>query len=399
MRRLESELFGGLPSRLLEKANFRNLARGSAGPGQAREDSEESDPNQAGASPLQGNRGIITGGQEIQASPSNTEEAPGSLPRPRATLHRRQNLLRTSKKIEKSIVYEKQDVYSKMTQLNFEDIFCKGQAAIKEQLHRRKRRPETDAEPVDDYTCKRHSSVDASKARRETTATENPLVNALDGQAHEGAEDYAQAKPQASTVAAKRERRPGFEARLKRKKDDLVEEVVKCFNGKVGDDIDRHIFMKDIIDYLEVNIDDIRKRYNVKKLSLAASPASGSLPPIKDQLGRSLANVSPQKVIISKNFDVNEYREKLASIQSQYAKYNLPPGMSEEEALKQKKMLQSVGLRSKNPQLVVLTPSTLKHVNQHGGTSESYKHNRSMARMRKNAQTLLSQDDDGGLDL
>ena len=194
----------------------------------------------------------------------------------------------------------------------------------------------------------------------------------------------------ASKMSTKRERQTSFEARLKRKKDDLVEQVVKCFNSKVGDDIDRHIFMKDIIDYLEVNIDDIRKKYNVEKLSVSAGHKDGSLPPIKNQLSKSLTNISPQKVIISKNFDVNEYREKLASIQSQYAKYNLPPGMTEEEALKQKKMIQSVGPRSKNPQIVVLTPSTLKQVNQHGGTSESYKHNRSIARMKKNAQTLLS---------
>lgn len=44
-------------------------------------------------------------------------------------------------------------------------------------------------------------------------------------------------------------------------------------------------------------------------------------------------------VSISKNFDLKGYKEKISNIQSGYIKYNLPSGVTEAQAIKQKKIL------------------------------------------------------------
>ena len=111
--------------------------------------------------------------------------------------------------------------------------------------------------------------------------------------------------------------------RMKSKKEDLVDELLDEFNKNKGDEIDRHIFMKDIMEYLEVNIDGIRKKNNLKRES-TKYPASRLFPLIDNKS----AYIHPSKIMIAKNFDVNAYREKLAGVESVYSRLNLPTGMS-----------------------------------------------------------------------
>ena len=63
------------------------------------------------------------------------------------------------------------------------------------------------------------------------------------------------------------------------KRNSKIEEVINCFNQKKADEIDRHIFMKNIIDYLEIDIDQIRNRNKLKRPSLSVN-FEDSLPSI-----------------------------------------------------------------------------------------------------------------------
>lgn len=75
--------------------------------------------------------------------------------------------------------------------------------------------------------------------------------------------------------------------------------MVKEFNKNNGDKIDRHIFMKDIIDYLEVNIDVIKSKGRNGNKSCNHS----CLPPVRvGSVDSMIMNTSPKKVRVSKNF-------------------------------------------------------------------------------------------------
>lgn len=69
-------------------------------------------------------------------------------------------------------------------------------------------------------------------------------------------------------LSGQNQRNASFDLKQQRKRGECVQGVINCFNQENGDELDRHIFMKEIIDYLEVNIDGIRRKYNLERPSL-----------------------------------------------------------------------------------------------------------------------------------
>jgi len=74
--------------------------------------------------------------------------------------------------------------------------------------------------------------------------------------------------------------------------------------------------MKDIIDYLEVNIDGIKRKGRNAGRATTQTGFHACLPPVKtNSIGSRSMNTSPKKdVKVSKNFNQKEYEDRMNSV-------------------------------------------------------------------------------------
>ena len=77
--------------------------------------------------------------------------------------------------------------------------------------------------------------------------------------------------------------------------------------------------------------------------------------------------------MVSRNFDLAAYRERLSSVPSHYSRYNIPEGYTEAQALELKQMMPSAAMSmSQPPRQVYISHSIRKKIN--GGASEAYRY-------------------------
>lgn len=78
-------------------------------------------------------------------------------------------------------------------------------------------------------------------------------------------------------------------------------------------------------------------------------------------------------MLVSRNFDLAAYRERLSSVPSHYSKYNIPEGYTEAQALELKQMMPSAAMSmSQPPRQVYISHGIRKKIN--GGASEAYRY-------------------------